>query len=52
MKTKINYTSEVLHLPENEPLLLSLKQQYEEKMFPLYEELRQVIREERTYKVE
>ena len=51
MTTKINYTSEVLNLPENEGLLLSLKQQYEEKMVPLYEELRQVIREERTYKV-
>jgi len=47
MKTKIKYTSEVLNLPENEALLLSLKQQYEEKMFPLYEELREAIREER-----
>lgn len=48
MSKKIRHTSKVLNLPENEGLLLSLKQQYEEIMFPLYEELREVIREERT----
>jgi hypothetical protein len=51
MSKKISYTSEVLNLPENEALLLSLKQKYEEKMLPIYEELRQIIREERTCEV-
>jgi hypothetical protein len=45
IKTKINYTEEFINLPENEALKISLQKKYEEIMFPLYEELKEVMRE-------
>ena len=50
MKTKTNYTEEFINRPENEVLKVSLQKKYEEIMFPLYEELKEFMREVRQTK--
>jgi transcription elongation factor Elf1 len=52
IKTKTKYTEDFINLPENETLKLSLQKKYEEIMFPLYEELKEVIREIRQTKLD
>lgn len=52
MKTKINYTEEVINRPENEALKVSLQKKYEEIMFPLYEDLKEFMREVRQTKLD
>jgi hypothetical protein len=48
--TKKNYSE--FNLPENEALKVSLQKQYEEVMFPLYEDLKVFMREVRQTKLD
>jgi hypothetical protein len=44
MSIKMSYTTNGLNLPENEHMQQLLKQQYEEKILPIYAELREIMR--------
>ena len=52
IKTKTKYTEDFINLPENETLKVSLQKKYEEIMFPLYEDLKEFMREIRQTKLD